>query len=74
VREHGITVPVYRDPSDRTREAYRLGATPGMIVVSEEGKVVKHWRGAWLGATQREVEEYFGVKLPGAAVRTSLAR
>lgn len=67
VRKHGMGGRVYRRPSEATFKAYNLGATPGMVVISPDGKVDKHWLGAWTGKAAREVEEHFGVKLPGVA-------
>lgn len=46
-------------------KAYRLRATPETLVISTDSKLVKLWRGAYGLDTQREVEEYFGVRLPG---------
>ncbi|MFN7925724.1 MAG: TlpA disulfide reductase family protein [Bryobacteraceae bacterium] len=69
VAKHGIRVPVYRSPSRATSEAYRFGATPGMVVVSADGHVAKQWLGAWMNDKQKEIEDYFGVKLPGVPVR-----
>ncbi len=67
IRRHAIGTPVYRKPSAETFKAYRLGATPGMLVIATDGRVDKHWLGAWSGKAGSEVEEYFGVKLPGVA-------
>lgn len=67
IRRHAIGTPVYRKPSAATFKAYRLGATPGMLVIAPDGRVDKHWLGAWSGQAGSEVEDYFGVKLPGVA-------
>lgn len=44
-----------------------LGATP-QTVVSREGRVVKNWIGAFGPNSQADVEEFFGVQLPGLTV------
>ena len=67
VRRHAIRTPVYRKPSAATFKAYHLGSTPGMVVIAPDGRVDRHWLGAWSGKAGSEVEEYFGVKLPGVA-------
>lgn len=64
VSEAGFSFPVYTDISPDTRTAYHLGGTPDTIVVSVDGKVIKHWQGAYVGLTKEEVESYFGVRLP----------
>ena len=64
VSEAGFSFPVYTDISPDTRTAYHLGGTPDTIVVSVDGKVIKHWQGAYVGPTKEEVESYFGVSLP----------
>ncbi|HSE16180.1 MAG TPA: TlpA disulfide reductase family protein [Pyrinomonadaceae bacterium] len=62
--DSGLSFPVYADISVSTRTAYHLGGTPDTIVVSSDGKVMKHWQGAYVGATKKEVESYFNVTLP----------
>ena len=57
--------PVYVAPAEETRQEYRLGSTPQMIVISPGGKVAQTWVGAYSGVQQTEVEKFFGVKLPG---------
>lgn len=42
-----------------------LGVTPETIVVSPTGQVIKNWLGAYAFGQEKEVEKYFGVKLPG---------
>lgn len=65
VAKNGLTVPVYTDLSDQTRKAYKMVGTPQTIVVSRDGKVIQNWMGAYTGEQQRQLEEYFGIKLPG---------
>lgn len=40
-----------------------LYGTPQTLVISPAGVVVKHWAGAYTGATKALVEQYFGVSL-----------
>lgn len=42
-----------------------VGGTPRTIVVSRDGAVVRDWVGAYTNATLQEVEQFFGVDLPG---------
>lgn len=63
--QNQLDLPVYFNPSDEAAREYKLGSTPQTIVISREGKVLKNWLGAYTGPQQAEVEEFFGVSLPG---------
>lgn len=66
VAQNGLGgIPVYGDVSEDARESYKITGTPRTIVVSNEGRILKVWAGAYAGDTQKEVEEYFNIKLPG---------
>lgn len=52
-------------PDSRTTIAYKLSGTPETILVSSQGVVLRVWKGAYADSTQRELEEYFHIKLPG---------
>jgi len=52
-------------PDSGTMTAYKLSGTPETILVSSAGVVLKVWKGAYGESTQRELEAYFHVKLPG---------
>jgi len=67
VEDNRPPFPVVAGVSESLQAAYKFGGTPETILVSPQGKVVKVWPGAYMGALQREVEEYFKVKLPGLA-------
>lgn len=60
-----LDLPVYFNPSDEATREYKLGSTPQTIVISRDGKVLKNWLGAYTGPQQAEVEQFFGVSLPG---------
>jgi peroxiredoxin len=62
-----LDLPVYVTPAEETKQEYKLGNTPQTIVISPGGKVVQNWVGAYAGPKQAEVENFFGVKLPGLA-------
>jgi peroxiredoxin len=65
VTENKLDFPMYADlPYIPTRD-YKLGGTPQTFVVSPNGEVMKVWTGAFAEGTQKEVEAYFGVTLPG---------
>ena len=65
VTRSGFTFPVYSDLSPGTAIAYRMGGTPQTIVISNEGKLVKEWKGAYIGNSKKEIETQFGLGLPG---------
>jgi peroxiredoxin len=70
VASHGFNFPIYSDLSQAIIGAYKLGGTPETIVISPEGQVLKRWLGAYNGAIQRQIEEFFNVNLPGFAEQT----
>jgi peroxiredoxin len=60
-----LDFPFYTDLPLVPTSEYKLGGTPQTIVVSPSGEVMKVWSGAFAEKTQKEVEDYFGVSLPG---------
>lgn len=64
VAQQGMDFPIYTNLSPQSVAAYHLGGTPTTIVVSAEGKLLREWKGAYMGDSKREIEEYFGVSLP----------
>jgi hypothetical protein len=56
---------IYREPSIDSRLAYGFGTTPQTLVISAEGTVVDHWRGAYGERLKVAIEKQFGVTLPG---------
>jgi len=69
VKDAGLEFPVYLNPSRDVRLAYGLGGTPSTLVVSTEGVLLKSWLGAYTAESQREVQDYFHVRLPGLVAR-----
>lgn len=65
VKENQLEFPIYTDLPFLTMREYKLGGTPQTIVVSPQGKVTRIWSGAFAEDLQREIEDYFSVKLPG---------
>ena len=65
VTKSDLTFPVYSDFSPAVANKYRMGSTPQTIVISNEGKLVKEWKGAYMGDTKKQIETQFGLELPG---------
>ncbi len=65
VTKNKLDFPMYTDLPLIPTSEYKLGGTPQTIVVSPSGEVLKVWTGAFAEEIQKEVEEYFGVSLPG---------
>lgn len=65
VAQQGMDFPIYTNVSPQSIAAYHLGGTPATIVVSAEGKLLREWKGAYMGSAKHEIEEYFGVSVPG---------
>ncbi len=57
--------PVVFEIAPESRESYKFGGTPQTLIVSPEGMVIRNWIGAYAQGLNREVEAYFGLKLPG---------
>lgn len=65
VKQNQLEFPIYTDLPVLTMRDYKLGGTPETIVVSPQGQVTRIWSGAFADDLQKEVENYFSVKLPG---------
>lgn len=65
VESHDLKFPVYKSLAPESIEMLGLGSTPQTIVISADGRVIKNWVGAFGGGLQPQVEEFFGVQLPG---------
>jgi hypothetical protein len=56
---------VFHQPTEATKRAYGLGGVPWTIVIAPTGTVEKLRRGAYVDEVRREVEDDFGIRLPG---------
>lgn len=65
VADNKIGFPVYSGLSPAFSTAYKVGGTPETLVISPEGQVLKKWTGAYTKELQKEIEQYFKVRLPG---------
>jgi peroxiredoxin len=71
VAEQHFSFPILTDVPGKTIREYALGGTPQTIVVSPDGRVIKNWSGAYSNGTEKEVEQYFGISLPGLSALTT---
>lgn len=65
VERHHLNFPVYTGLKSDAIQSLGIAGTPQTIVISPEGLVLKNWSGAYREETQREIEDYFQVRLPG---------
>lgn len=65
VAEGHAPFPVYLADSGEAMQRLNLYGTPEVIVVDTNAKVQRVWQGAFVGETQKEVQDFFGVRLPG---------
>lgn len=65
IAENHAPFPVYLVSSQEQIKSLHLDGTPQTLVVDATGKVKKAWQGAYLESNQKEIEKFFGVKLPG---------
>jgi hypothetical protein len=48
-----------------TLAALGVRGTPQTLVVSPDGRLMQDWHGAWRGPLAQQVEQFFGLTLPG---------
>lgn len=60
-----LSFPVYSIQSWNDIKELTLGSTPQTIVVNTQGQVIKNWIGAYANDRQRDIENFFSVRLPG---------
>jgi peroxiredoxin len=63
-REGDPPFPLYSGVAPKQVAELGLGAVPQTIVISSQGQVTRHVRGAWVREARREVESYFQAQLP----------
>lgn len=63
--QRGLTVDIIEGISTASMARYRFSGTPHTVVVDAAGTVAHSWRGAFGSRIQRQVEDVFGVALPG---------
>jgi peroxiredoxin len=65
LRERQLGWRVIKDVPADVKRAYRMAGTPQTIVIGIGGVVRKAWSGAYDGKIASDVEEFFGLTLPG---------
>jgi hypothetical protein len=65
VESNDVEFPVYTIHSYDDVHGLTLGSTPQTIVVATDSKVVANWIGAYIGKDSQQIENYFGLRLPG---------
>lgn len=60
-----LGIPIYKDPTPETSTAYDLGGTPVTLIVAPTGRILAHWRGAWVGPVSSAAQSLFGLRFPG---------
>ncbi len=61
----GLQVEVIEQLDSSAVRALNLGGTPRTIAIGADGVVTHDWSGAYSGRIARQVEDLFGVNLPG---------
>lgn len=60
-----LTFDVVVGVPNATLAALAVRATPQTLVISPDGRLMKAWHGAWRGPLAQQVEQFFGLTLPG---------
>jgi hypothetical protein len=63
-----LDLEVVEGISESVAEAYKLNGTPQTLVASIEGIVTHDWRGAFTPRMERQIEDLFGIALPGVTL------
>ena len=71
--ERQLDFEVVEGISESVAEAYKLNGTPQTLVASIEGIVTHDWRGAFTPRMERQIEDVFGISLPGVTPPVSPA-
>ncbi|MEM7585388.1 MAG: hypothetical protein AAF560_18505 [Acidobacteriota bacterium] len=58
-------ITLVQQPAPQDRKEYKMNTTPMTLVVGNGGVIEKVWAGAFWPHQQKEVENFFGVELPG---------
>lgn len=69
-----IQFPVYHSPTKDVFLSYKLGSTPQTIVVSNDGKILANWKGAYSKQERVNIEGFFDVHLPGVAEQSKVSQ
>lgn len=67
LRQHGVSIEVVEQIEPEFGRLLNLAGTPKTIAVGADGVVTHEWLGAYQNRIARQVEELFGVTLPGVA-------
>jgi len=67
--QHQYPFPIIGGVEVEQLARYGFAGTPQTLVIDSAGSVEKNWIGAYRGATLREVEAWFGVRLPGIVAK-----
>jgi hypothetical protein len=65
VRSRGFAFEVVQDVADETRRRFGFKGTPHAVLISAQGLVSHEWLGAFQGNAARQIENLFGIVLPG---------
>ncbi|MBK9313404.1 MAG: hypothetical protein IPM55_04015 [Acidobacteria bacterium] len=65
ILKNNLSIPTFKMPDKCSKGDLRVVGTPQTIVLSKKGQILKNWYGAYSGSLKTEVENYFGLTLPG---------
>ena len=64
-KARGLSLELLEGVNPETLGVFGFSVTPDMVVVSPEGQITHEWRGAFTPRMARQVEDLFGLQLPG---------
>jgi hypothetical protein len=68
VQTRRLQVDVLEGLDDNSQQAFGAGFTPRTIIVAADGQITHDFRGAYTPRIERQIENVFGVLLPGVTL------
>ena len=72
--KHRLGVDLLEGVPEDTLRAYGFTATPHTVVVDGSGLVTHEWRGAFMNGIAEQIEDLFGLLLPGVSAAPTSGR
>jgi len=63
ITKEPLGFPVFTSTSRAGLLNFGVSSTPTTMVISPQGRVLRRWKGAYIGTQLKAVDEYFGVRL-----------
>ncbi len=72
IRDREISLTILTAVGADTLAAYGFRGTPQTVVIGQDGRVLKSWRGAYQGDQAESIADFFGITMPGLLPKRAL--